>query len=496
MLLPQLLTQPSLIPGTLAPYPPPAPQTTLAPYPPPATQTIPAQYINLYSLSEQARFTPVVPSVEMVIPKVRKITGTKLEKNHDRWHNMNEIVVENIRQTALWKNELGIGTCETMDAWREQVQEHVTDLDPITLDKKPSTGWCYLYKLCQLTPSQEEVEEMIHTDEEPIQRGLVFVYLRMVVPSKRLWYWFSRYLHEKTLVQRDYKRTCTIGEFLISLLRDSKYSSVHIDFSLPRISVPVHRAYRTKLYMMELIQRENELFRKDFQLGVNVLALYHDDQEYYRAKIVDVLENGNFWIRFEEYGSKQEISLGQMKWIKEEKGKSSSSRSPSREKRSRGSSKRKPKRWRSRRSSSRSDSTRRRRSISRSRGKRGSSSRSSRGRRHKAPDYKKFDEYIARKIRKEDSEGQSSSNPRNCTRRVLGEKESMKTATMFQNCREIGGINQFVVDMPQNREVVRVRRQEYRDRERDEKILRENEKNWKPSKRHQEKLAKLKERYG
>jgi len=120
----------------------------------------------------------------------------------------------------------------------------------------------------------------------------------------------------------------------------------------------------------------------------------------------------------------------------------------------------------------------------------------SKSRRNKSPSYRDLEAYVERKIRKEDAEEQSSSNPRNCSRRVLGEKASMKSATLFQNCREIGGINQFVVDMPQNREIVRVRKQEIRDKKRDLEIQRENEKNWKPSKRHQEKLAKLMERYG
>jgi len=461
----------------------------LTTYPSPKPQAIPAQYLNLYSMPEQSSFVPMMIPPKVTGAEVKTKPGTKLEKNHDRWYNMNEIVVENIRQTVIWKNELGLGTCETLDLWKIQVREKVSDLDPITIDKKPSIAWCYLFKLCLLSPSQEDVEEMINADEVPILRGLVFLYLRMVVPSKRLWYWFSRYLHEKTLVQRDYKRDCTIGEFLVSLLRDTKYSSIHIDFSLPRISVPVHRAYRKKIYMMELIQQENELYRKFFKEGINVLALYHDDQEYYLAKIVEILENGNYWIKFKEYDSEQEISLGQMKWIKETRRTSSSSRSSSRDSRSKVSKKRGPKRWRSN-----SDSKSRKISTSSSRGRRRSTSRSRS--RERRPDYGNMDEYIERKIRKEDSEGQSSSNPRNCSRRVLGEKASMKSATMFQNCREIGGLNQFVVDMPQNREIVRVKKQEYRDRKRDEEIQRENEKNWKPSKRHQEKLAKLMKRYG
>jgi len=366
--LPQLATHPQMF------------SHPLTSYPPPEAQAIPVQYLNLYALNEQPGFVPLMALPKVAAPEEIKSPGTKLEKSHDRWYNMNEIVVENIRQAALWKNELGLGTCETLDIWKSQVQTNVEDLDPITLDKKPSNGWCYLYKLCQLSPTQEDVEEMINAEEPPIQRGLVFLYLRMVAPSKKLWYWFSRYLHEKTFVQRDYKRSCTIGEFLVSLLRDSKYSSTHIEFSLPRISVPVHRAYRKKIYMMELIEQENEQFRKAFQRGINVLALYHDDQEYYSAKIVDVLENGNYWIQFEEYDTKQEICLGQMKLMKEEGCISDSSRSSSRSKESRVGSKRRSARWKSTRSSSRSDSKRRKRSTSRSRGRRRSTSRS-RGRR-------------------------------------------------------------------------------------------------------------------
>jgi len=60
-----------------------------------ATQPVPAQYAELYAVPEQPGYVPV-----MAAPKIVK-TGNKLEKKHDRWYNMNEIVVENIMQTAL-----------------------------------------------------------------------------------------------------------------------------------------------------------------------------------------------------------------------------------------------------------------------------------------------------------------------------------------------------------------------------------------------------------
>jgi len=77
--------------------------------------------------------------------------------------------------------------------------------------------------------------------------------------------------------------------------------------------VPVHRAYRKKIYMMEIIEKENIPFIKEFQAGVDVLALYHDDQEYYPAEIVEVMEDENYFIKFKDYDCEQEICLGQMK---------------------------------------------------------------------------------------------------------------------------------------------------------------------------------------
>merc|ERR1711920_435004 len=135
-----------------------------------------------------------------------------------------------------------------------------------------------------------------------------------------------------------------------------------------------------------------------------------------------------------------------------------------------------------------SGSRRRKRSPSRSK----SRSRT----KHKVPRYGDMDSYIERRIRKEDMAEQFAIDPRNSRRRVLGENQSMKLQTMFKNCRPIDGMNQFVVDMPMNREVVRVRRRERRDWKRDQEIQKEQEKNWKPSKEYRQKLAKLKKRYG
>jgi len=158
---------------------------------------------------------------------------------------------------------------------------------------------------------------MTHPDENALLRGIVFLYLRMVAIPKRLWYWFSRFLHEKTLVDYDQGKV-TLGNFLIGLLKNVKFTSGNMDFPLPRIPVPVHREYRKKIYMLEIIEKDNNPFKRAFQRGVEVMGLYHDDQEYYPAVITTVLENGNYIIDFKDYGTEQEVSLGQMKWIRKQ----------------------------------------------------------------------------------------------------------------------------------------------------------------------------------
>jgi len=235
--------------------------------------------------------------VQTQIPS--KPAGTKLKTEHDQWFNMNEIVVKNILQTPLWRMDL-FKNCWNLALWKEAVLERVKDLGAVSPEKTPSIAWCYLYKLCLLEPSVEDVEEMTNKDQSTPLRGLVFLYIRMVAAPKRLWYWFSRYLHEKTPIKQNQGEMTTLGEFLLSLLKNNKYAGTCMDFPLPRIHVPVHRAYRKKIYIMELIEKDNKPFKNAFQPGVKVLGLYHDDQEWYSSVIKEILDNGNYIIDFEE----------------------------------------------------------------------------------------------------------------------------------------------------------------------------------------------------
>jgi len=73
-------------------------------------------------------------------------------------------------------------------------------------------------------------------------------------------------------------------------------------------------------------------FRNDLDVGTNVQAEYTEDGKtaYYDAVIEELLYNGKFLVYFPEYGNKEEVDIGAMKF--ERKKENSRSRSGSREK--------------------------------------------------------------------------------------------------------------------------------------------------------------------
>jgi len=426
-----------------------------------------------------------IPYKHLQAKTPEKPKGTLVAKKHDQWYNMNEVVVQNIMHTKMWRFEINMKVY-TIEEWKDGVQEKVKHLGAITWDKRPSVAWCFLYKLCLLEPSQEVVEDLIDYDQPVVLRGIVFIYLRMVAVPKRLWFWFSRYLHEKTPLLQDHGVHTTLGEFLVSMLKENKFVGSDMDIPLPRIPVPVHRAYRKKIYMLELIEEENKPFKWAFKPSVEVLGLYHDDQQYYPAVIREVLENGNYVIDFKEYSTEQEVSLGQIKWIGGCSQRSSPSSSPI------------PPtidRWSS--AARCSENQTKSKSVQRSRSRSRSRSREQNKAFHSVDvNYEDLESFAEKLIRKEDSNKQSASNSRGYSKRLPSE---CSVRTMFESAPSKFR-SPLVVDLQMNRQVVRVQPRGKKNTKKDRAILleqeRERARKWKPSTEHRAKMKKLKDRYG
>ena len=88
----------------------------------------------------------------------------------------------------------------------------------------------------------------------------------------------------------------------------------------------------------------NEPYRKRVEEGMKLEAEYEEDGQFYSATVDSILDNGNFMVTFDEYGNREEVTLGHLKL----KNISSKSKKSSRSSRRSGSRGRKRSRSRSR----------------------------------------------------------------------------------------------------------------------------------------------------
>jgi len=297
---------------------------------------------------------------------------------------------------------------------KQKIIEEVEWIEAITKNRTPAKAYCCLFKLLKLKPGLSEVdlEDMI-TNKNGVLKGLGFLFIRIMIPSKRLWYWFKNSFHDAALIKVSPEESIPARRFVKRLLRDNKFQGQ----TLPSIPIPVHREYRKKLLLMDLLEKDNRRYERFLKRGIEVFAQYQEDTEFYPAVIEDFLEDsGNYLVSFIEYNEEQEVALGQMKLSREIRRKfrqrRKRERSPSRDRKRR-------KRERHRRSRSRSRSrSRHRRSRS------WSPSRSS----SRSPDLETM-------IREEDRRLQSVTKGQNPAQKIMGYKKSLSVTIVDSGSR-------------------------------------------------------------
>eukprot|EP00455_Lapot_gusevi_P041535 TRINITY_DN4828_c0_g1_i8.p1 TRINITY_DN4828_c0_g1~~TRINITY_DN4828_c0_g1_i8.p1 ORF type:complete len:362 (+),score=34.95 TRINITY_DN4828_c0_g1_i8:736-1821(+) len=218
----------------------------------------------------------------------------------------------------------------------------------------------------------KQMQGLLKHPDSPYIRGIGFLYLRFTCPSKQLWQWFEPYLDdpEEFVPGGDKSIKMTMGKYVQNLLEDKHYYST----ILPSIAVPVKREIDKMLLEREMKKQKNlknEKIRSKLKVGTRVTAEYYEDKKFYEATISKVLDNGKFEVLFTEYGNKEEVEIGAIKFTGSSSRSRSRSQSPSSSSSSRTRTRARSSRSRSRTRSSRSRSrTRNSRSRSRSRDRR------------------------------------------------------------------------------------------------------------------------------
>jgi len=304
---------------------------------------------------------------------------------------------------------------------KQKVIDEVQYVEAITKNRTPARAYCCLYKLLRMKPGLNEPDLMdMITNNNGVIKGLGFLFIRIMIPSKRLWYWFKNSFHDAAPIPISPEERIPARRFVTRLLRENKFQGQ----TLPIIPIPVHREYRKKLLLMELLEKNNRKYERFLKVGTEVLAQYQEDTEFYPAVIEEFLEDsGNYLVSFSEYNEEQEVALGQIKLPRELRRKFKQRRKRERSPSSRDHKRRKRERhWRSRsRSQSRSS---RHRSRSRSRHRSRSRSRSS----SQSPNLEAM-------IREEDRRLQSVVYGQNPAQKIMGYKKSLSVTIVDSGSR-------------------------------------------------------------
>jgi len=444
------ITPAGLIPGILAPPPPTAP-----PPPPKADQ------------------------------------GTPLDTQFDKFYNFGDVLAQHSAEHPYQIEDLT--PIVSLGPLLEKIQEDIEDLELLTPSRVPSKAMCILFRLCRFRLNAEKLETVVF-HEHPMVKGLGLLYIRFLIAPKKLWRWYKDFFHDQQIVQSTRAGTETVSKFVMRLITDAKVAQNAI--VLPKIPVPVHRAYRKKILAFQTQEKRNSKYLGALVKGEQVKAMYREDSFFYDATIRKQLRNGNFDVYFDEYDESQECSLGQLKlptalrekYIKNPnrfKGKSRS-RSRSRSRGSRGRDSRSPR--------GRSPRGRDSRSPRRSRSPR--SPQRERGRSPRLPRSPSSSPDIDRMVMDEER--------RIAARKRTG-RRSGNTDYNFVPIRSAvfkSGGSPMVVDMAQNkaqgmsaRDRERVTH-ERRQRERQARNRHTPSETKRPSRAHLQKLAKLQAKYG
>jgi len=357
---------------------------------------------------------PSTPRIQLLTPAPPthnlKPVGELVKVQHDRYYNFSPVMGENIMACHYFNTLADIPDFPEMI---EKATEEVLHLEPITKSRTPSKAFCFLYKFAQVGLSISLLEELL-SSKKSIVKGLGMLYVRLLVPPKELFQWFKRILHDHTRIQVNNNEgpSETIAEYAFRLLKDIKYYG----HALPKIPVPIHRLYRKKLLGMKIQEKRNRRYRSIIRPGEKVMAMYHEDTNFYAATIERFQEKtGNWLVHFTDYDEKQDCSLGQIKISREtRRAYLERTRGGDSHRSHRGESHR-SKRRRSRSRSPRGDYRRKRRRRSRGRDDRVHSRSCSPSR---SPDLDKL-------IREEDANAQCVDNARNCARGVMGYKMAL-----------------------------------------------------------------------
>lgn len=221
-------------------------------------------------------------------------------------------------------------TVNSVEGLIEEVQQSAEHAEPHTQhsDTVPSTLFCCIYRLAQLQPSKDQLQQILSCKGSPLVRAVALLHLRFNFPPCEAWTWLRNFLFDTEAIRPSGHSSVTtpIGEWVEKLLTDDKY----YDTLLPRLPLSLKRDMALELVQLpQLRQAASKRSRRDLRLlaGAKVHVLH--GAKWCSAVVVSSCAVGrSLLVEVElEDGTVEELPFGLVR-LQERTGSRSRSRSP------------------------------------------------------------------------------------------------------------------------------------------------------------------------
>ncbi|CAE7536687.1 SRL1 [Symbiodinium microadriaticum] len=213
----------------------------------------------------------------------------------------------------------------------DELQNHADHAEPYTphSHNDPSTLFCCIYRLSQLQPSKEQVQQLVGFKGSVMVRAAGMLHIRFSWPPGDAWTWLRKFLFDREFFRPGCSASAsvTMGDWVESLLRHEKY----YDIVLPRLPVSLKREIAMELVQLpELREAQNKNPRHDHLRRVGAQVDVLNGTTWCSAAVsTSSIVGRSLLVNVQmDDGSTQEVPCGLLRPAQQAKKRSRSPRSP------------------------------------------------------------------------------------------------------------------------------------------------------------------------
>lgn len=254
----------------------------------------------------QPGYPPVAPppAPAEVVEEERR--SPLVQTSHNATYNINPILANTITASDYFLSLLA--EYQSFEAVVDVIRDECVHVEPFEPGKAhlPSYAFCCMYRLFMLKLDVSQLNVMLR-HKSPYVRAIGLLYLRCIGEPSQLLGWCELHLEDETQFKPGSdvnSRPVSVADWFLNTIRDSKY----YEANLQRVPVPIVRAFERKSIEVQIKKERAEKLRKYINVNMKCRCKWSDGIVY-DAVVLQILENGKFYVSYTEYGNEEEVSI-------------------------------------------------------------------------------------------------------------------------------------------------------------------------------------------